>query len=119
MKVESNATTSIRESFDRLQDGPAAETCALGLSELIEAGICKKTEVDLWTIADQVDHAIYPAHDVDRIAAVAGRLTRRRVHVGRMPDAVQQRIRLGNRLENSGELRTSAGDGVPVYVVAT
>jgi hypothetical protein len=73
----------------------------------------------LWTIADQVDHAIYPANDVDRVAAVAGKLTWRRVHVGRMPDAVQQRNRLGNRLENSGELRTRAGDGVPVYIVAT
>jgi hypothetical protein len=107
MKVESNATTSIRESFGRLREGPSAETCSLGLSELIEAGIRKKKpEVDLWTIADQVGHAIYPANDVDRVAAVAGKLTWRRVHVGRMPDAVQQRIRLGNRLENSGELRT-------------
>jgi hypothetical protein len=70
-------------------------------------------------MADQVDHAIYPANDVDRAAAVAGKLTWRRVHVGRMPDAVQRRIRLGNRLENSGELRTRAGDGVPIYVVAT
>ena len=43
MKVESNATTSIRESFDRLRNGPAAETCSLRLSELIEAGNCKKT----------------------------------------------------------------------------
>ena len=43
MKVESNATTSIRESFDRSREGPSAEMCSLGLSELIEAGIRKKT----------------------------------------------------------------------------
>jgi hypothetical protein len=120
MKVESNATTSIRESLDHLRDGPSAETCSLGLFRTDRSRhLQKNPEVDLWTIADQVDHAVDPANDVDRPATVVGNLTWRRVHVGRMPDAVQRRIRLGNRLENSGELRTRAGDDVPIYVVAT